>query len=636
MASFRAIILSLCLLSQFYGGFVQGQYGPMTERNAPTRGQNGVYYGNPENAAHREVEKHIRISCRENAINYDCLFKDVHIEESEAVSPDRFVDHGRSYTTDVKSLAFVSSTIRRLPKELLATYPYTALLNLREVQLRAIDRDAFMYGGQLQQLYVGFNSLPFLDRGVFDSLSSLGAIDLNRNLLSYLPMDLFWRNPSLYSVSISNNALTRIEDRTFIYNAILESVNVSSNSIEYFDLGQLTAAYEIDVSYNKLTQVRIPSSLSRLFASNNLINSIVSNGQNRELKELYLSNNKLTTISWAALYPGLEELDLSHNEIEEIKREHLVAANLTKLLLNNNRLFSFDLNPVPKHLRVLDLSHNQLSYVEKSTKLFDRLHQLYLHNNAIVALKLSPNNTLQNVSLSNNDWDCANLRTQLGMINPNSVQDLDVPPCKHGYIMESSLCCKETAMPYHDRLLEQIHTNNVFTRGHRIQCEGEPHAIVDIDELNKGLQTVSSESPEALRGELRELKSTVASLSAEKTSGQQELYTVKQLLSNKLPRYGGIHEGFDTARMLADKLISRLDDRKRLRESKSAEGREEAKAKETERDELKSFIDSLETILKNKKAVNLKMKKDTAETTQEIKKLQAKLNANARSSRINI
>ncbi|XP_035787891.1 uncharacterized protein LOC118464559 [Anopheles albimanus] len=586
----------LCLLSQFYGGLGQGAYAPLTRRADQPTVHNVAYDESSRQwTANRAVDKYSLISCKENVRNYDCLFKDVHIDEAEEVSLARFGDYGKPHADGYKSLAFDDSTVRRLSKELLATYPRIILLNLQDLQLRVIDRDAFRYGGQLQQLYLGFNSLFQLERGVFNELRALGVISLNQNRISYLPEGLFTYNSMLFSVAITNNALTRIEDRTFTNNPHLQNVNVSSNSIEYFDLSLLTAAYEIDVSYNRLTQVKIPARLERLFASNNHIERIMANGVNGELKELHLSNNKLTNIDWVLSYPALEVLNLAHNEIEDVKKGQLQTRKLKKLLLNNNRLFSFDLtNPVPKELRILDLSHNQLTYVEQNTKLFDRQYQLYLHNNDIVKLKLSANNSLQNVTLSNNDWDCA----------------------------------------YHDRLLEQIRMNSEFARGNRIQCDNEPQAIVDIDELNKALQSVSSVSPENLRHEVNELKSIVTSQSAQKTSQHQELYNLKQMLSNKLPRYGGIHEGFDTPRMLADKLLSRLEDRKRLRESQTHNGKSEAQVKETERDDLKELIASMEATLKNKKAANNKMKQDTALTNSEINKLKARLNANAASRRI--
>uniref|UniRef100_A0A2M4AP29 Putative membrane glycoprotein lig-1 n=1 Tax=Anopheles triannulatus TaxID=58253 RepID=A0A2M4AP29_9DIPT len=618
MESFRAVILSLSLLGQLYGGFGQfyggfDQYAPMTRPSDPRS----------------------HISCKENARYYNCLFKNVHIDEDDRVSLERFADYGRPHVADVQSLAFAESTVRRLPKELLLTYPHSALLNLQNVQLRTIDRDAFMYGGQVKQLYMGFNSLSQLDRGVFDRLVSLEVISLNVNGLTLLPAHLFSQNPMLFSVSITNNHLTGIEDSTFAHNPRLESVNVSSNSIEHFDLSRLTEAHEIDVSYNRLTEVKIPSRLGRLFASRNYINHIVPNGENRELKQLYLSNNKLTTISWASVYPELEELDLGHNEIEDVSNRHLPTRKLQKLLLNNNRLFSFDLTKtVPKRLRILDLSYNQLTYVVNNSKVFDRLEQLYLHHNDIVTLKFSDNNTLQNVSLSNNDWDCGNLRTQLAVLGPTSIQDYDVPPCKTGYIMESQLCCKEALMPYHDRLLEQIRANSVYELAKRIQCDNEPNAIIDIDELNKVLQNVSSVSPELLEDEVDELNTVVAALTAAKNTQHQELYSVKQILSNKLPRYGGTHEGFDTPRILADKLISRLEDRRRFRESKTVEEREGARVKKSERDGLQEAVDAMETILRNKKALNNKMKQDTAGINTEIRKLKAQLNANAPSSRI--
>ncbi|ETN61961.1 hypothetical protein AND_006368 [Anopheles darlingi] len=152
MGSFRAVILSLTLLSQFYGGF--GQYASSSWGNTQTTAARNnypgnTYYGwNGNSVAPGRVDtnRYSRISCRENAINYDCLFKDVHIEENEAVPTDRFSDYGQPHASAVKSLAFTSSTVRRLPAALLETFRNTVLLNLQDLQLRTIDSDAFVYG----------------------------------------------------------------------------------------------------------------------------------------------------------------------------------------------------------------------------------------------------------------------------------------------------------------------------------------------------------------------------------------------------------------------------------------------------------------------------------------------------------
>uniref|UniRef100_A0A2M4BH46 Putative membrane glycoprotein lig-1 n=2 Tax=Anopheles marajoara TaxID=58244 RepID=A0A2M4BH46_9DIPT len=633
MESFRAIIVSLCLVSRFYGGF--GQYESRSWSNQGGTQIGGFFGSGTESAADRPVDKYSRISCKVNVINYDCVFENVHIDVSEVVSLARFGDYGQSYVSGYKSLAFFGSTIRRLSREWLDTYPYTTLLNLQDVQLRTIDRDAFTSSGQLQELHLSYNGLEELPQGVFDSLRVLGAVLLNSNRLKRLPAGLFSYNRNLYSVLITNNVLTRIEDSTFTYNLYLESVNVSSNSIEHFDLSLLKAGFEIDVSHNRLTEVKLPSRLAILFASNNHIARIILNGGNRGLKVLHLSNNKLTTIDWAAMYPGLEELDLGHNEIENVRNEYLPARNLKKLLLNNNRLFSFDLSKVPfNQLQVLDLSYNQLTYVDSNTKIFDKLHQLYLHNNEIVTLKLSAKKALQNISLSHNDWDCANLRTLLPGIEPSAILDKDEASCKRGYIKEGTLCCKEAKMAYLDRLLGQIRQKSVFELAKRIQCDDYQHTVVDIDKLNEALATAPVQSPDALRDEVNALTSSVTSLTAEKNSNEQLLTTVRQNLLFNMERYGVEHVGFDTPRMMADKLIPKLDSRNSLRKNQTISQWEATNQKNVEREELKSNAAQLETILSNKKATTTKLKQDAAKLNQDIKKLQAKLNANAASSRI--
>ncbi|XP_049540996.1 carboxypeptidase N subunit 2-like [Anopheles darlingi] len=629
MSRLGVVLVSFCLISQFYGGLGQDQY------HYQGYGNEGIAQSPGFRPLINAAARHSRISCKENAINYNCLFRDVHISDTETVSLSRFADYEQPYATNYTSLAFVDSSIRRLPVDLLRVYPNTELLNLQDLQLRVIDRDAFMHGAHVQKLFLSFNSLSQLERGVFNTLPALDAIHMNRNHLSLLPEGLFDYNEMLVSVSITHNDLKRIEDSTFTYNPHLESVNVSSNSIEHFELSLLTAAIEIDVSYNRLKQIKIPARLENLFASHNHIDHVTPNGQNRELKVLDLSNNKLTTVSWASKYPELEELDLGHNEIEDVKHNHLPTQKLKKLLLNNNRLFSFDVSKATNiQLQVLDLSYNQLTYVESSSKKFDRLQQLYLHNNAIVKLELPAKNMLQNISLSNNDWDCANLIAQLDLIDPSAILDDNESSCQQGYITERRLCCKQTAKAYLDRLLVEIRQRNVFELAKRIQCDDYQNAVVDIDKLNAALATAPVQSPETLRTEVNALTSAVTSLTAEKDSNEQLLNTLNQNLLYSLDRYGVEYVGFDTPRMMADKLMTKLESRDRVRKTQTVEQWESTNLKNAEREELKSLAGQLEIVLSNKKAAITNVKQETAKIMQEVKKLQARLNANARSSQI--
>ncbi|XP_050094109.1 chondroadherin-like [Anopheles aquasalis] len=380
---------------------------------------------------------------KENA-GYECVFNNVQIGEYEIVTVEFFAAEVRA--ENVTSVVFQNSSIFKLPKVLLQAFPKATVLKLENLQLSTIERGAFEQAQQVEQLYLSFNNIGQLEPGVFDGLHSVFLLDLDANGLSQFPAGLIPNDSNLYSISLMNNRLTRMEDNTFTNAPSLEYVYASSNNIEYFDLSKIPEAVMVNVSYNRLTEVKIPTKLKFLYASNNRINRIVPSGENKKLRELYLSNNKLTDISWLSKFPELKTLDLRHNELTDVTSKHFPSQmKLKTLLLRNNRLVTFDLAKVSLgQLRVLDLSNNRLTSVEHNSPLFDKLQKLYLQNNSIKTLNLSANNSIKEIWLTHNDWDCANLRQQLQVIDFSATLGHDIS-CKPGYTLLTELCCKEHA-----------------------------------------------------------------------------------------------------------------------------------------------------------------------------------------------
>ncbi|XP_050093934.1 leucine-rich repeat-containing G-protein coupled receptor 4-like [Anopheles aquasalis] len=429
MSLLRGIILSLLVSGQFYLGLAQ---------NAETPVQcNGI-----ENCTPAAPKSSFCYNVGFEG-GYKCILKNFHIGESQHVTTEFFADH--EGPGEVVTLQIENSTIYRIPKVLFSVYPKLTRLNLTALQIRAFERGAFERGKELRELQLDYNNITHLESDAFEGLRWLDLLTIEDNALSHLPVDVFASNTRLMIVSMSKNNLSRIEDNTFRNNRVLRVVHVSKNRIEHFDLSQLLEAFEIDVSYNRLAELKVPPRLNSLEASHNRINAVLSNGQNRLLRKMNLSHNKLTDISWASMFAALNELDLGYNEIEQIKQDQFTAQlRLYRLLLNNNRLITFEpatlfLSP----LRVLDLSYNRLTSVDRSNLLFDRLYVLHLHNNAIVKLQLTRNNNLQNITLAGNEWDCAKLRRQLRIIDSNAIFGGD-ESCKAGYNLVQQLCCKKS------------------------------------------------------------------------------------------------------------------------------------------------------------------------------------------------
>uniref|UniRef100_A0A182NJM2 Leucine rich immune protein (Coil-less) n=1 Tax=Anopheles dirus TaxID=7168 RepID=A0A182NJM2_9DIPT len=231
------------------------------------------------------------------------------------------------------------------------------------------------------------------------------------NELSNLEINTFFGTRNLQVLSMVNNRLEKIMDGTFRWTQSLEYLNVARNALTHIDISMIPSLKHANVSFNQLRKLTIPSEIEILDASHNHILT-VPNGTNTYLTKLNLSFNGITGTAWLHQFPLLKELDLSYNELEAITfRDLRTIHNIEKLLLSNNRLMVLNLREPIQSLRVLDVSHNGLVHVENNQKQFETLKQLYLNHNSLVTLRIGRNNTLEKLMLSNNDWDCNNIRS---------------------------------------------------------------------------------------------------------------------------------------------------------------------------------------------------------------------------------
>uniref|UniRef100_A0A182NJN4 Leucine rich immune protein (Short) n=1 Tax=Anopheles dirus TaxID=7168 RepID=A0A182NJN4_9DIPT len=398
--------------------------------------------------------------CRESNLNYDCIFHDVAITRETTNVYFGYADVAMNNQTKI---TFKNSHMQVLPQPLLGFFRHVELLDLSALQMEEILPAAFVYGGSIKELYLSFNDIQSLPANVFYHLKSLEILIMDRNKLSSLAIRTFITTPNLIVLSLSNNNLERIEDGTFNRTTSLGYLNLAKNKLTHIDLSLIPSLNTVNVSYNQLTELLVPAQIEILDASHNQIRSV--SGQNREqLERLYLAHNNLTGIAWLENFNALTFLDLSHNELEAISAKHLTnARTLSILLLQHNRLMRLNLPRTLTTLRVLDVSHNSLVLVENNQQQFGTLRQLYLDHNSIVTIKILPENTLQNLTMSHNDWDCKNLREHIYLMGKVDYVDLN---CKEDYKLLNGLCCKETDKPYLDRLNEQI---NATSHAEKIQ-----------------------------------------------------------------------------------------------------------------------------------------------------------------------
>lgn len=155
--------------------------------------------------------------------------------------------------------------------------------------------------------------------------------------------------PKLLKINLDFNNLTTIEGLS----SNLQSVSISHNKISdhFLNFKQFQYLHKIDISFNKLSNMKLFQNL-------------------RNLRELNLSNNDIKDF---VELPSLQVLNVSNNEINgELNFDNFKFPNLEVLDLSGNKLSKVDMTGL-KQLRILKLKNNvnlqHLEIEENSTKL---------------------------------------------------------------------------------------------------------------------------------------------------------------------------------------------------------------------------------------------------------------------------
>uniref|UniRef100_A0A4Y0BFH3 LRIM1/APL1C-like dimerization domain-containing protein n=1 Tax=Anopheles funestus TaxID=62324 RepID=A0A4Y0BFH3_ANOFN len=574
--------------------------------------------------------------CREDIQNYDCVFHDVSIDRN---APGVYFGYENVMLNNQKRITFKNSTMRMLSETLVNSYGQIELLDLSDLQIEEIAPHAFTNGYNIQELYMGFNDIQKLPYNAFDNIQFLSKLVLDRNRLSSLPDGIFYNNPHLVALTINNNNLEEIGDNTFHNTKVLQNLELSSNKLTHIDLSIIPSLLYGNVSFNRLTKLAIPVEIEILDASYNQINN-VTGSNNYNLTNLYLQHNNLTEITWLMHYPMLNLVDLSYNELEKITyRDFNKTVQLKELYLSNNRLvaFHFGNSRIPT-LQILDVRHNHLLHVEKNQNQFDTLMQLYLDHNSIVTLKLGSNNTIQKLTLSNNDWDCSSLDVLFGSVHESIILDSD-HNCKPDYQLKQNLCCKVSDKPYLDRLMQYIREASIAEKFQR--ADGRCSAADTLtsiqnltDYVNQHAGSGLLQSNPQLQAEINQLQVDINQLTYQQTQLDQLLKSMHIEIDNYLRRYRVTKEGLVHPSENLHSVFDHLNSRRAFKEQETKQRQSEANRKKQERDTTEQENRTLQIELDAKKSKQEELKNVTRVINTNVKKLEARINRNPHASRI--
>uniref|UniRef100_A0A182LSG9 LRIM1/APL1C-like dimerization domain-containing protein n=1 Tax=Anopheles culicifacies TaxID=139723 RepID=A0A182LSG9_9DIPT len=311
--------------------------------------------------------------------------------------------------------------------------------------------------------------------------------------------------------------------------------------------------------------------------------------------------------------------------------------SLERLYLSNNRLVQLKLNNNPiRSLKVLDIRHNYLLYVESNHKQFDTLEELYLDHNSIVTLKLSTNNKLRSLTLSNNDWDCKNLERLFEKVNRSVVGDSD-RSCKQDYQLEHDLCCKVSAKPYLDRLVQYNVFASIVAKNQR--AEGRCSAndtITRLQHLNSFVIT----KKELLQGtsqreaEINQLQNEIAQIEQNKSRFDQLHNDLRTEIDHNLRRYRVTKDGLVHPKANLRKLFKHLKSRRTFKEEETQSRILDAQRKMQDVETMIQANADLQNKLERKKANLTELKRNIKQRENAVKRLEAKYNNNPETRRI--
>ncbi|RZC41470.1 LRR 8 domain containing protein [Asbolus verrucosus] len=251
-------------------------------------------------------------------------------------------------------------------------------------QLTAIEKNAFSYVKNLQNLVLFDNNLGVVKSSTFVGFRSVAKLGLENNNIEYM------------------------EERAFISSKI-EIVDLSHNKLSVLrsELFRKCQVVQLIITDNKLSKMQrnsVPTSLKVLRLDRNEFDYIPDElNYLKQLEEFTISHNSLFYIVDFSELQRLKKLDLSFNKISSVGNEFEKLRSLRYLNLNSNDLKRFVFSP---------------SMVKNMGEQFS----IFLGYNRLRNLNLEAiNDTKVTIILSGNPWNCKCLLRMESIIHNNTI-----------------------------------------------------------------------------------------------------------------------------------------------------------------------------------------------------------------------
>ncbi|XP_063906562.1 protein artichoke isoform X2 [Zophobas morio] len=287
----------------------------------------------------------------------------------------------------LRSIDLSGNSLRRLTERLLQGLQLTLVElkladNLLGDTLNPIFSTSELRGlGHLQVLDLSGNLIKAVEEGILEGCDNLQELYLGRNSLTFIPSSSLNGPKSLRVLSLVANRIGAVRSGAFQAQTHLEHIDLSNNLVHTVEGGALNGLHRLKslrLSHNRLTR----------------FNSDVFQGAD-SLESLDMSENFITEFPTVALkvFKDLKYLNLSSNLIQNLDNNDLLSlVNLYYLDLSRNNIA----NIVPgtflglKQLRKLDISVNSLRTIEDDAfEGLDNLEHLSLKDNNILLIPAS-------------------------------------------------------------------------------------------------------------------------------------------------------------------------------------------------------------------------------------------------------
>lgn len=236
--------------------------------------------------------------------------------------------------------------------------------------IEIIEEFAFQGLSNLKKLDLSNNKITHLYARIFVPLVSLSELRLSNNSIEVIDKDTFIQNGKLDFAMFDNNKITIVDPDSFRH-CQLRTLDLGNNQLSALELTNIKFLKRFTVTNNFLSTLDVPPAVTKIFAGNNTISVITSDGTN-ELVELHMPTNHFANLQNLSSFNKLTFLDLSSNQLKNFTFSEVKALSvLNELKLSGNKL---------AEIRVDDVTANlpKLRFIELSTKHWDDtyVHQL--------------------------------------------------------------------------------------------------------------------------------------------------------------------------------------------------------------------------------------------------------------------